>query len=151
MDNEGAYSGVDLRLGLTRDGLWALLVYDQEEPVQALQRILLAWGIRTRHIRNCAGATAALREAHVPTLVLTDAFLPDGTWAEVLNAAGTVRPSPPVIVVSRVVNIPLYLDVLACGAYDFVVPPFAQADLAYIIRGAMLKGGGDSQTLKANR
>jgi DNA-binding NtrC family response regulator len=130
---------LDLNGGARANELCAFLVYDQEEPLQAVERILLDWGMPTRRVRNCAGAVAALCEPNSPALVLTDTFLPDGTWADVLNTSRIFRPGPPVIVVSRVVDIPLYLDVLESGAYDFVVPPFTLAGLAYIIRGAILE------------
>jgi DNA-binding NtrC family response regulator len=106
----------------TANELCAFLVYDQEEPLQAVERILLDWGMPTQRIRNCAGTKAALSEANSPALVLTDTFLPDGTWADVLRTSRSFQSGPPVIVVSRVVDIPLYLDALESGAYDFVVP-----------------------------
>jgi DNA-binding NtrC family response regulator len=121
--------------------LCALLVYDQQEPLQALERILLDWGMPTRHVRNCAAARAALCEANAPALVLTDTALPDGTWADVLQLARDAPPGSPVIVVSRVVDLPLYLDVLDSGGYDFVAPPFVPTDLAHIVRGAILHTG----------
>jgi DNA-binding NtrC family response regulator len=120
--------------------LCALLVYDQQEPLQALERILLDWGMPTRHVSNCAAARAALCEANAPALVLTDTALPDGTWADMLQVARDARPSSPVIVVSRVVDVRLYLDVLDSGAYDFLAPPFVPTDLAHIVKGAIQEG-----------
>jgi DNA-binding NtrC family response regulator len=120
--------------------IWALLVYDAEEPVRAAEHILLDHGMAARRVRSCAAAYALLQESILPSVVLTDTSLPDGSWADVLKAACTVRPSPPVIVVSRLVDIRLYLDVLESGAYDFIVPPLTQADWAHILRGALLKG-----------
>jgi DNA-binding NtrC family response regulator len=117
--------------------LCALLVYDQQEPLQALERILLGWGMPTRRVRNCAAARAALCESNAPALVLTDTALPDGSWADVLQLARDALPGSPVIVVSRVVDLPLYLDVLDSGGYDFVAPPFVPTDLAHIVRGAI--------------
>ena len=46
----------------------------------------------------------------------------------------------PVIVVSRVVDIDLYLTTLESGASDFIVPPFSAADLAYLLDTAIRKG-----------
>jgi DNA-binding NtrC family response regulator len=131
---------LDLPGAATADELCALLVYDQQEPLQAVERILFDWVMPTRRVRSCAGVRAALRHANAPALLLTDTTLPDGTWADVLQIACVIRPGCPVIVVSRVVDLALYLDVLANGAYDFVVPPIASVDLAYIVRGAILKG-----------
>lgn len=120
--------------------LLVLMVYDEVEPVQGLERILFNQGIRTRQVRTCSEARAALREPGQPALVLTDTSLPDGTWADVIAAASVSPTTVPVIVVSRMVDIKFYCHVMESGAYDFVVPPLAPADLDYIIRGAILKG-----------
>jgi DNA-binding NtrC family response regulator len=138
------YCDVNRNVALMADEWWALLVYAEEEPVPGLQRILLDQGMRTRHVRNCSQTRAALREPAPPALVLTDTSLPDGTWEDVLKAASAAPTSAPVIVVSRLVDIKLYLDVLESGAYDFVVLPLTSADLAHIVRGAMLEGSHGS-------
>jgi DNA-binding NtrC family response regulator len=121
------------------DELWALLVYDEEEPVQGVERTLIDQGMRTRRVRNCAEASAALRESATPALVLTGISLPDGTWADVLEAVNAAPRSAPVIVVSALVDIKLYLDVLESGAYDFVVPPLSSDDLTHIVGPAMAR------------
>ena len=41
-----------------------------------------------------------------------------------------------VILVSRVPDTTLYLAALECGAFDFVVPPFEQAGLGYVVKSA---------------
>jgi FixJ family two-component response regulator len=46
----------------------------------------------------------------------------------------------PVVVVSRLVDLDLYLDVLESGASDFIVPPFQASDVAYVVSGALLDG-----------
>ena len=120
--------------------IWALLVYDAEEPVRAAERILLDHGMAARRVRSCSAAHALLQESILPAVVLTDTCLPDGSWAGVLKAASAAWPSLPVIVVSRLVDIRLYLDALESGAYDFVVPPLTQSDWAHIITRAILKG-----------
>jgi DNA-binding NtrC family response regulator len=124
--------------------LWALLVYDEEEPLWAVEQTLLDQRMSTLRVRNCSGAMAVLRDSDPPALVLTDTSLPDGGWADVLQATRACPSYPPLIVVSRLVDIRLYLDVLESGAYDFVVPPLASADLAYIVSGALLKSSLDN-------
>lgn len=119
---------------------WALLVYDLDPPVGELEGILTSRGMRTRHSHNCFQARAVLREAMLPGLVLTGVSLPDGTWEDVLDAARAAPAKPPVIVVTRLADMKLYLDVLERGAHDFIVPPFSSSDMTYIIRAAILKG-----------
>lgn len=129
----------NLRPTRLADRLPALLVYDVEQPLRAVEQTLLEQRMSTLRVRTCSEAMAVLRDSHPPALVLTDTSLPDGGWADVLRVAGSYPPCPPVIVVSRLVDIRLYLDVMESGAYDVVVPPLAAADLAYIVRGALLK------------
>ncbi len=114
-----------------------LLVYDQDEPVCGVERIFLSTGIRLRRSRNCFEARSLLGEPFVPNVVVTDLTLPDGDWSDILRAANAFSAKTPVIVVSRLLDIRLYLDVLERGAHDFVVPPISPSELAYIIRGAI--------------
>ena len=140
MENVSGYFDVSSNVVRMREELWVLLVSHEEDPVRGVERSLLDQGMSTRRVRNCSEASAVLRGSAPPVLVLTDASLPDGTWADVLEAASTAPTTAPVIVVSRLVDIELYLDCLERGAYDFVVPPLRSADLAHIVGGAMLKG-----------
>jgi DNA-binding response OmpR family regulator len=123
--------------------LTALLVHDQEEPFRTLEQSLLSQGVRIQHANTCAEARAALRGPRSPRLVLTDAALADGTWADVLNLAswGAV----PVIVVSRLVDMDLYLRTLENGASDFIVPPLSPAELAHVVKTAIGRSFGSLQ------
>ena len=140
------HCNADLQTPPMAEGIWTLIVYDEAEPVQDVERILLNQGMRTRHVHTCSEATTALREPGQPALVLTDTSLPDGTWADVLTAARVPPTTVPVIVVSRFVDIKLYCHVMESGAHDFVVPPLTPADLDYIVRGAILKGSTRFET-----
>ena len=123
------------------DELHPLCVYDSDEPLGHVEQTLLDWGMSTKRVRNCAEAIAALGNLAPPSLVLTDASLPDGTWLDVLRIAGSLPTGGvPVIVVSPFVDIHLYLEVLENGGHDFVVPPVTHAEMAHIIGTAILKG-----------
>ena len=89
-----------------------------------LERIFLSHGIRLRRSRNCFEARAVLREPGSPSVVMTDVALPDGDWTDVLRAASIAPARTSVIVVSRLLDIRLNLDVLDGGAHDFMVVPF---------------------------
>jgi len=120
----------------------ALLVGNQEACFQALQTVLEKLEIDTRRTRSCVETLALLAGADPPHLVFTDTQLPDGTWADLLRLSANARGLVKVIVVSRVVDIALYLDVLDAGGFDFVVPPFYPAEVAHIVRCAT-QGGLD--------
>ncbi len=65
--------------------------------------------------------------------MLTDTSFSDGTWLDVLVAAKAAPSRIPLIVVSRLDDIRLYLDVLEKGAHDFVAPPITAGELDYIV------------------
>ena len=123
----------------------ALLVGNQETCFQALQTILEKLEIDTRRTRSCVETLPLLAGADPPHLVFTDTQLPDGTWADLLRLSAKARGFVKVIVVSRVVDIALYLDVLDAGGFDFVVPPFYPAEVAHIVRCATQGGPGETK------
>lgn len=116
----------------------ALLIYGKEKPVPELEPLLERQGIAVSRARSCAEAEAALACVEPPILILTETSLSDGTWADVEALARRQRPAVPVIVVSRFVDLPLYLEVLESGASDFIVPPFREADFAWVVAGALM-------------
>jgi len=115
-----------------------LLVDDPKAPLTELERLLDRQGIQTTHARNCAEAAAVLSGSLATDLIFTNTTLPDGTWDEVEALAERMNPPVPVIVVSRNMDITLYLDAMERGVSDLIVPPFQDIDLNYVVRGAVL-------------
>ncbi len=126
-----------IRGALPQFKIRALLVHQEEGPLTELKFVLEGQGIETSRVRTCAEAEAALTRPEPPLLIFTDAVLADGTWADVLKLAEKEPLAQSVIVVSRHVDIPLYLDALESGASDFIVPPFRVAEVAYVVEGAL--------------
>ncbi len=120
-----------------REKISALLVHDQDDPFRALKLALESQGIQTRRVRSCNDAFSLLVQPDPPALVFTDTELPDGTWAEMLSLAVKACDPVCVIVVSRFVDIKLYIEVIERGAFDFIVPPFGASDLSHIVRCAV--------------
>ena len=118
------------------EGLRALLVYDRDHPLEALRQVLGGLGIRTVRARSCDQSKNWLEHDAPPHLVFTDTVLPDGSWAEVVRLARQCAVGTQVIVVSRVVDVDLYIRVLEGHAFDFIVPPFTDSDLAHVVRCA---------------
>lgn len=114
-----------------------LMIYDQHEPSGALRKVLNRLGMEVHHVRTCREASRFLNQSNAAELVFTDATLPDGTWEDILHLAQRDVAFLPVIVVSRVVDIDLYLKTLESGAFDFVTPPFLSYDLANVTALAM--------------
>ncbi|MEJ2007702.1 MAG: response regulator [Acidobacteriota bacterium] len=102
----------------------------------ALRKVLGDAGIQVRSARNCAEARKIVKDLAIPAVLFCDTDLPDGTWMDVLALATQVQRRLPVVVVSRVVDINLYINALESGASDFIVPPFYQQDISHVLRCA---------------
>ena len=114
----------------------ALLVQADDDSFGELKSALENQGVETYRARSCVEAGRILAKTNVPQVVFTDANLPDGTWAEVVAAAGKSQSPLNVILVSRVLDVSLYIRALEGGAFDFIVPPFLGSDLTHIVHCA---------------
>jgi len=74
-------------------------------------------------------------------LALCEDRLSDGDYTDFLRAVRSSGRPIPVVVCSRRLDLGLYLDAMEMGAYDFVVRPYQEADLAWILEGALWKAG----------
>jgi DNA-binding NtrC family response regulator len=117
----------------------ALLVHAQNETFQGLAGVLKSLSIKVIHARNCREASWHIKNHEGVEVVFAGVDLPDGGWQEVLALAQQSQNYLPVIVVSQIVDMGLYLDALGKGAFDFVTPPFLASDLAHIVRSAIYK------------
>jgi DNA-binding NtrC family response regulator len=114
----------------------ALLLHSRRDPLRTLRHALDSQGVKTLPARNCAQALRLLRDSDPPQLLFTDTQLPDGNWAEAIRIARKAAEPVNVIVVSRVVDVPLYVEAVQAGAFDFIAPPFEEAELAHVVRCA---------------
>jgi two-component system response regulator PilR (NtrC family) len=113
-----------------------LVVYNQPDPLRTLWVALQGPGASLRQARTCAEAGRILSGAKPPELVFTGLEFPDGNWPDIVRLAKGAAEPVNVIVVSRQVDIPLYIRAIEQGAFDYITPPFEPADLAYVIRCA---------------
>jgi len=114
----------------------ALLVSDEPEFFAPLKSLLQSQSLETREVPSCGEALLVLWGKQPPHLVFTGIQLPDGTWAEVISVAGKAGAANNVIVVSRLVDVKLYVEAIERGAYDFITPPFEAWELRHIVRRA---------------
>ncbi len=119
----------------------ALLVSRDDDILKALERTLDQIGIDSAIARNCRHARTILEQPDPPELVFSDAILPDGTCAEVIDLAAQAAIPAAVIVISTVVDYKLYMDSMDAGAADFVMPPFSVADIAWVVSSVREKRG----------
>lgn len=126
----------------------ALLVHDYEYPLGDLIPPLRRLGLESQRARNCAEAKSVLTSARPP--VFTDTELPDGGWQETVALGRGASSRVPVIVVSRVVDISLYLDAIERGATEFIVPPFRDAEIAYVVQGVRMSVSRRAPRVRSN-
>lgn len=117
----------------------ALFVHAHDETFHDLARVLRSLNIEVHHARNCREASLLFKGRAEVDMIFSGVALPDGNWADVLQLAQQARRFLPVIVVSRMTDVELYLDALEKGAFDVVTPPFLASDVAHIIRSAIFK------------
>lgn len=117
----------------------ALLVHAQDDTFYDLTRVLKSLGMKVIYARNYREASQFLKNQGAVDLVFAGTDLKEGAWADVLALAQKSKGYLPVIVVSRMVDVGLYLDALERGAFDFITPPFLASDLAHIARSAIYK------------
>ena len=80
-------------------------------------------------------------------LILLDLMLPDAHGSEALERIRVVKPDIPVIVVSALGEVDDKVNLLDLGANDYLVKPFAFAELAARVRAAARTGVASSRVL----
>lgn len=117
----------------------ALFVHAQDETFHDLAQALRSLSIVVVHARNFQEASLLFKRRSEVDLVFAGVALPDGSWVDVLRLAQQSKSFVPVIVVSGMVDVGLYLEALEEGAFDFITPPFLTSDLAHVVRSAIYK------------
>lgn len=120
-----------------REEISAVLLHQPAESQRLLKQALEGRSIKVNWLQNCREALPLLREADPPHLVFTEALLPDGNWADVVKLALEALKPVKVIVVSRLIDIKLYVDTIFGGAFDFIVPPMTSDELTHILACAV--------------
>ena len=114
-----------------------ILVSGNDRLMPELNRVLNPCPLEIRPLKNCLEAGKEIGRGDTADVIFTDIQLSDGDWKQVLQMARKAPARAEVILVSRFVDVPLYLDALEAGAFDFIVPPFHTVELGYIIVNAI--------------
>jgi DNA-binding NtrC family response regulator len=107
------------------------------ESQRLLKQALEGRSIKVNWLTYCREALPLVREVDPPHLVFTEAALPDGTWTDVVKLPREALKPVKVIVVSRLIDVRLYVETMAGGAFDFIVPPMAADELAHVLACAV--------------
>ena len=102
----------------------ALLLHSRSDPLHTLEPALQGLSVKTSQVPSCREARRVLEGSNPPELIFTDTQLLDGSWMDVLRLAERAATPVNVIVVSRVVDVRFYVEVVEAGAFDYIAPPF---------------------------
>jgi two-component system response regulator PilR (NtrC family) len=81
-----------------------------------------------------------LLDTNAYQVILTEADLPDGSWLDVLEAAGGFAYKLPVIVTDPQADARLWAEVLNQGGYDLLTQPFYAPEVRRILGNAVNRG-----------
>ena len=121
-----------------------LVVEDEDSIASFVVKGLTAEGHSVERAATAAEAIG-LGITYDFDLILLDLILPDGNGIDVLKRVRIDRPDVPVIVVSALGEVDDKVDLLDAGADDYLVKPFAFAELAARVRAAARQGGASGR------
>jgi two-component system OmpR family response regulator len=116
-----------------------LVVEDEDSIASFMVKGLTAEGHSVERAATAADAIG-LGLTYEFDVILLDLLLPDGNGLDVLKRVRTERPEVPVIIVSALGEVDDKVDLLDAGADDYLVKPFAFAELAARVRAAARQG-----------
>lgn len=118
--------------GLVEMDARVLFVSPHSGDVETVARMLGPVSIRCETVASLEDARARLaREPY--GAVLTAAYLPDGDWKDVLDAARGLGPAPAVIVTHCDADDVFWAEVLNLGCYDMLAQPFDAREVQRIL------------------
>jgi len=120
-----------------REQISALLLHQPTESQRLLKQALEGRSIKVNWLQKYREALPLLRGVDPPHLVFTEALLPDGNWADVVKLSLEALKPVKVIVMSRLIDIRLYVETMVGGAFDFIVPPMTSDELAHVLACAV--------------
>jgi len=105
-----------------------VLAVAPEADRAALRRILEHSRWTLVEASTIAEALATLQE-RVSVVLICEAELPDGTWAELLKHSQDLPAPPPVIVTARQADDDFWMQVLNHGGYNVLGKPFSEREV----------------------
>ncbi len=115
-----------------------LVVDDEEELRLSVTGVLRRAGYEVEAAGDGASAMALVRQAPFHLLV-TDFRLPDVDGLELMRQVRAAVPDCEVLVMTAYANIPLAVEAMREGAWDFLAKPFKKAELEHAVSRALEK------------
>jgi DNA-binding response OmpR family regulator len=123
-----------------------LVVEDEDSIASFVVKGLTAEGHTVERAATAADAVD-LGVTYDFDLILLDLLLPDGHGMDVLRRIRAARTEVPIIVVSALGEVDDKVDLLDAGADDYLVKPFAFAELAARVRAAVRQGASSGRVV----
>ena len=120
-----------------------LIIEDDLDLGIALQRALKVEGMSSEWFRRCADAPGLLGDSPYDCALL-DLMLPDGSGMDLLRRWRKAGIDLPIIVITARTALDDRLDGLDQGADDFIMKPFATAELVSRIRAVVRRAARQS-------
>jgi DNA-binding NtrC family response regulator len=97
-----------------------------------LSKMLRAAPIEIEHVSSLEDVRKSLNQGTYGA-ILTEAYLPDGDWKDVLSFAWDLDAPPSVIVTHRFADDRFWAEVLNLGCYDMLAQPFDAREVQRIL------------------
>jgi putative nucleotidyltransferase with HDIG domain len=118
-----------------------ILVVDDEEAVRGIVSALLQRsGYETTMADGADEALARLQEGPAYDLVLSDIMMPGTDGISLLQRICTDHPGTPVVMITAVQDVHVATSAFRSGAIDYLLKPFAKAQLETVVTRAMEYG-----------
>ena len=124
-----------------------LFVSGYPDDANRLSRMLDALPLCLLHVPNLRQARRELHR-HPYSVILSEAFLPDGSWMDVLDLAKECE-GVEVIVTDQDADARLWAEALNLGAYDVISQPFYEPEVRRILQNACSRREAPSRNLAA--
>ena len=113
-----------------------LFISPSADDVSTVSQMLDGMAISCENVSTLNRARQKL-EGEAFGVVLTEASLPDGNWADVVRLAGQTKRGPAVVVTDELADTRFWLDALELGAYDVLSKPFYRDEVQWTLANAL--------------
>jgi DNA-binding NtrC family response regulator len=121
-----------------------LIADDEDDGREVLREMAVSWGLEARTARDGAEALRVALDWH-PDAVLSDLMMPgtDGMW--LLAALRREGVTAPVVLLTGRGSVPLAVQAIQDGAYDFMEKPVEGERLRRVLDRALAQGAADRE------
>lgn len=119
----------------TNNSLRVFVVDDDREMRQSLTQFLSRSGCDTRSYASGREALSSVA-TQSPDVVVSDIRMPGMSGLDLLRSVGALHRSPPVLLITAHGDVPMAVEAMKAGAFDFIEKPFQPERLLDAIRRA---------------